>query len=222
MSSRRPPRSTGPSRIGFFWRILLPLSKPGLVTVGILAFVASWNGYLLPLLVISTGTLPQELWPLPLGVTQFSIAVLAGHGCGAGLHVARHDPGARRSSSLAEKQHRRRSHGGGEGMTLDDTAAGDVPSADSVAARHPWHDRSRSVEDRVEALIAEMTVAREGRAAVRRVGRRIRRRGGCRAPPARHGATTSTSTCCFRPDSASSHGRSAPRRWIRRSGALSL
>ena len=37
-----------------------------------LAFVGSWNGYLLPLLVISTGTLPQELWPLPLGVTQFS------------------------------------------------------------------------------------------------------------------------------------------------------
>jgi raffinose/stachyose/melibiose transport system permease protein len=62
----------GASRIGFFWRILLPLAKPGLITVGILAFVASWNGYLLPLLVISTGSLPQELWPLPLGVTQFS------------------------------------------------------------------------------------------------------------------------------------------------------
>ncbi|MDY0910228.1 carbohydrate ABC transporter permease [Microbacterium sp. CFBP9034] len=62
----------GATRIGFFWRILLPLARPGLVTVGILAFVASWNGYLLPLLVISTGTLPQELWPLPLGVTQFS------------------------------------------------------------------------------------------------------------------------------------------------------
>lgn len=62
----------GATRLGFFWRILLPLSRPGLVTVGILAFVGSWNGYLLPLLVISTGTLPQELWPLPLGVTQFS------------------------------------------------------------------------------------------------------------------------------------------------------
>ncbi|QAY60152.1 carbohydrate ABC transporter permease [Microbacterium protaetiae] len=62
----------GASRMQFFWRIMLPLSMPGLITVGILAFVASWNGYLLPLLVISTGTLPQELWPLPLGVTQFS------------------------------------------------------------------------------------------------------------------------------------------------------
>ena len=65
-------RIDGATRIGFFWRILLPLSKPGLITVGILAFVASWNAYLLPLLVISTGTLPQEWWPLPLGVTQFS------------------------------------------------------------------------------------------------------------------------------------------------------
>ena len=62
----------GASRLQFFWRILLPLSRPGLVTVGILAFVTSWNGYLLPLLVISTGRLPQEWWPLPLGVTQFS------------------------------------------------------------------------------------------------------------------------------------------------------
>jgi raffinose/stachyose/melibiose transport system permease protein len=62
----------GASRLQVFWRIMLPLSKPGLVTVGILAFVASWNGYLLPLLVISTGSLPQELWPLPLGLTQFS------------------------------------------------------------------------------------------------------------------------------------------------------
>lgn len=62
----------GASRLGFFWRILLPLSMPGLVTVGVLAFIGSWNGYLLPLLVISTGTLPQDLWPLPLGVTQFS------------------------------------------------------------------------------------------------------------------------------------------------------
>jgi len=62
----------GASRLGFLWRIMLPLSRPGLVTVGVLAFIGSWNGYLLPLLVISTGTLPQEWWPLPLGVTQFS------------------------------------------------------------------------------------------------------------------------------------------------------
>jgi raffinose/stachyose/melibiose transport system permease protein len=36
----------GTTRVGFFWRILLPLSMPGLVTVGVLAFVGSWNAYL--------------------------------------------------------------------------------------------------------------------------------------------------------------------------------
>ena len=56
----------GTSRIGFFWRILLPLSGPGLVTVGVLAFVASWNSYLLPLLILSD----PATQTLPLGSTQ--------------------------------------------------------------------------------------------------------------------------------------------------------
>jgi len=58
----------GASRIGFFWRILLPLSGPGMVTVGVLAFVASWNAYLLPLLVLSN----PAAQTLPLGVASFS------------------------------------------------------------------------------------------------------------------------------------------------------
>jgi raffinose/stachyose/melibiose transport system permease protein len=58
----------GCSRLGFFWRIALPLSGPGLVTVGVLAFVASWNAYMLPLLVLSD---PQA-YTLPLGVATFS------------------------------------------------------------------------------------------------------------------------------------------------------
>jgi len=58
----------GTSRIGFFFRILLPLSGPGLVTVGVLAFVGSWNAYLLPLLVLSDPT----SFTLPLGVQAFS------------------------------------------------------------------------------------------------------------------------------------------------------
>ncbi len=62
----------GASRIGFFWRIVLPLSVPGLVTVGVLAFLGSWNAYLLPLLVLGAGGMPQDLWTLPLGVQQFS------------------------------------------------------------------------------------------------------------------------------------------------------
>jgi ABC-type sugar transport system, permease component len=62
----------GASRIGFFWRIMLPLSTPGLITVGVLAFIASWNAYLLPLLILGAGGMPQDLWPLPLGAQQYS------------------------------------------------------------------------------------------------------------------------------------------------------
>lgn len=58
----------GSSRLGFFWRILLPLSRPALVTVAVLAFVASWNAFLLPLLVLQS----DSLHTLPLGVQNFS------------------------------------------------------------------------------------------------------------------------------------------------------
>jgi raffinose/stachyose/melibiose transport system permease protein len=58
----------GANRLGFFWRILLPLSRPALVTVGVLAFVASWNSFLLPLLVLQN----NDLATLPLGVQNFS------------------------------------------------------------------------------------------------------------------------------------------------------
>jgi len=58
----------GAGRFGFFWRIVLPLSGPGLVTVGVLAFVASWNSYLLPLLILGD---PSHA-TLPLGVQAFS------------------------------------------------------------------------------------------------------------------------------------------------------
>ena len=57
----------GASRIGVFWRIALPLSVPGLVTVGVLAFVGSWNAYLLPLLLLQ-----GEMRTLPLGVADYS------------------------------------------------------------------------------------------------------------------------------------------------------
>ena len=57
----------GASRMGFFWKILLPLSGPGMVTVGVLAFVGSWNAYLLPLLLLR-----GEMRTLPLGVADYS------------------------------------------------------------------------------------------------------------------------------------------------------
>ena len=58
----------GCSRFGFFWRVLLPLSRPALMTVSILAFVKSWNNFLLPLLVLTD----EHGWTLPLGVANYS------------------------------------------------------------------------------------------------------------------------------------------------------
>jgi raffinose/stachyose/melibiose transport system permease protein len=57
----------GSSRLGFFWRILLPLSRPALVTVAVLAFVGSWNSFLLPLFVLND----LDLQTLPLGVPRY-------------------------------------------------------------------------------------------------------------------------------------------------------
>jgi raffinose/stachyose/melibiose transport system permease protein len=57
----------GASRIGFFWRVVVPLSGPAVVTVGVLAFVASWNAYLLPLLLLQ-----DDMKTLPLGVADYS------------------------------------------------------------------------------------------------------------------------------------------------------
>jgi raffinose/stachyose/melibiose transport system permease protein len=57
----------GSSRLGFFWRVLLPLSAPALTTVAILAFVTSWNFYVLPLLVFNN----EIHFTLPLGVATF-------------------------------------------------------------------------------------------------------------------------------------------------------
>jgi raffinose/stachyose/melibiose transport system permease protein len=61
-------RVDGCGTFGFFWRILLPLSRPALATVSVLAIVMSWNAFLLPLVVFQGG----EQWTLPLGVMNFS------------------------------------------------------------------------------------------------------------------------------------------------------
>ncbi len=57
----------GGTQIDFFWRVLLPLARPALATVCMLTMVASWNNFLLPLLVLNS----SQLWTLPLGIMQF-------------------------------------------------------------------------------------------------------------------------------------------------------
>ncbi|ROT32730.1 carbohydrate ABC transporter permease [Micromonospora sp. HM5-17] len=57
----------GCSPFGFFWKILLPMARPALATVSVLAIVASWNNFMLPLVIFND----QSWWTLPLGVQQF-------------------------------------------------------------------------------------------------------------------------------------------------------
>jgi raffinose/stachyose/melibiose transport system permease protein len=57
----------GCSSFGFFWRVLLPMARPALGTVSVLAVVTSWNNFMLPLLVFTDNT----WWTLPIGVQQF-------------------------------------------------------------------------------------------------------------------------------------------------------
>jgi raffinose/stachyose/melibiose transport system permease protein len=53
---------------GFFWRILLPMARPALATVSVLALVTSWNNFFLPLVVFGE----RDLWTIPVAVSQFS------------------------------------------------------------------------------------------------------------------------------------------------------
>jgi raffinose/stachyose/melibiose transport system permease protein len=57
----------GCSNFGFMWRVLLPLSRPALATVSVLAFVGSWNAFMLPLIILDNAS----TWTLPLGVMNF-------------------------------------------------------------------------------------------------------------------------------------------------------
>jgi raffinose/stachyose/melibiose transport system permease protein len=51
----------------FFLHITLPLSRPVLTTVGIIAFVMSWNNFLLPLVVLNS----ESRYPWPLGMMVY-------------------------------------------------------------------------------------------------------------------------------------------------------
>jgi N-acetylglucosamine transport system permease protein len=52
-----------------FWRVMLPLAKPGLVTAAIFNFLGIWNEYLFALVLISS----EQLRTLPLGLANLLI-----------------------------------------------------------------------------------------------------------------------------------------------------
>lgn len=57
----------GCSYIAYFRHMTLPLSRPILATVGTIAFVHSWNAYLLPLVMLNS----DDLYPWPLGIMVY-------------------------------------------------------------------------------------------------------------------------------------------------------
>ncbi|KFZ42285.1 carbohydrate ABC transporter permease [Anoxybacillus flavithermus] len=57
----------GLSRIGTFFRIVLPLARPALAAQAIFVFMGSWNDFMRPLIILSD----PNLFTLPLGLNSF-------------------------------------------------------------------------------------------------------------------------------------------------------
>jgi ABC-type glycerol-3-phosphate transport system permease component len=57
----------GCSPLGVYWRIMLPLAKPGLAAVAVIQFLHVWNEYLLALVTFRS----NALMPVQRGLTQF-------------------------------------------------------------------------------------------------------------------------------------------------------
>lgn len=60
-------RIDGAGRVRFFLTILVPLSLPALVTLGIFNFLGRWNAFIWPLLIIRT----EDKFPIQLGLAMF-------------------------------------------------------------------------------------------------------------------------------------------------------
>ena len=58
----------GCGQLRFLWSIVVPLSRPALITVGLLNFLAAWNAFLWPLLV----TRGAAMRPIQVGLSAFS------------------------------------------------------------------------------------------------------------------------------------------------------
>jgi len=64
-------RMDGCGELGVFWRIVLPLLKPALGTLGLITFIASWNNFIGPLIVMRS----PEMYTLPLALRSLQSPV---------------------------------------------------------------------------------------------------------------------------------------------------
>jgi multiple sugar transport system permease protein len=69
-------RVDGAGEFRIFWTVAFRILAPGFVTVLLLSFVATWNNYFLPLVVLSD----QKLFPLTVGLAQWNSLASAGGG----------------------------------------------------------------------------------------------------------------------------------------------
>ena len=64
-------RIDGCSRLRFLWQIVVPLSKPAIMTVALLKFIGSWNAFLWVLIMTNS----DKMRTVPVGLTLFSSEV---------------------------------------------------------------------------------------------------------------------------------------------------
>lgn len=64
-------RMDGCSELGIYWRIVLPLLKPALGTLGLISFIASWNNFIGPLIVMRS----PDMYTLPLALRSLQSPV---------------------------------------------------------------------------------------------------------------------------------------------------
>ncbi len=64
-------RMDGCSELGIYWRIVLPLLKPAMGTLGLITFIASWNNFIGPLVVMRS----PDMYTLPLALRSLQSPV---------------------------------------------------------------------------------------------------------------------------------------------------
>jgi len=69
-------RIDGCSEFGVFWRIMFPLSLPGIATLVIITFMNAWNDFLWPRIVTSSA----KMFTLPVGLTQLQFKYTSNEG----------------------------------------------------------------------------------------------------------------------------------------------
>jgi ABC-type glycerol-3-phosphate transport system permease component len=62
----------GAGEFGAFWHVMLPLARPGLVTVGIFLFLGNWNEFFVAFICLS-GQNSEHIRTLPLGLANVTI-----------------------------------------------------------------------------------------------------------------------------------------------------